>query len=57
VQNKLRRQCRDAQIRKDGCLLYFQQFNRRPIPFDVERSVYDLEKMNFSINNKEEVIK
>jgi alpha-glucuronidase len=43
VQSKLRRQCRDAQVWKDGCLLYFQQFSRRPIPFDVERPVYDLE--------------
>jgi alpha-glucuronidase len=43
VQSKLRRQCRDAQIWKDGCLLYFQQFSHRPIPFDLERPVYDLQ--------------
>jgi len=43
VQSKLRTQCRDAQIWKDGCLLYFQQFSRRPIPFDIERPVYDLD--------------
>jgi alpha-glucuronidase len=42
VQSKLRRQCRDAQVWKDGCLLYFQQFSRRPIPIDIERPVYDL---------------
>lgn len=42
VQSRLRRQCRDAQIWKDGCMLYFQQFSRRPIPYDVERPVYDL---------------
>lgn len=42
VQSKLRQQCRDAQVWKDGCLLYFQQFSKRPIPFDVERPVYDL---------------
>ncbi len=42
VQSKLRRQCRDAQVWKDGCLLYFQQFSKRPIPFDIERPVYDL---------------
>lgn len=42
VQSKLRQQCRDAQIWKDGCLLYFQQFSKRPIPFDIERPVYDL---------------
>jgi len=43
VQSKLRRQCRDAQIWKDGCLLYFQQFSHRPIPFELERPVYDLQ--------------
>jgi alpha-glucuronidase len=43
VQSKLRRQCRDAQIWKDACLLYFQQFSRRPIPYDIERPVNDLE--------------
>jgi len=51
VQSKLRRQCRDAQIWKDGCLLYFQQFSRRPIPLDIEHPVYDLndlKKMDFS---------
>jgi alpha-glucuronidase len=42
VQSKLRNQCRDAQIWKDACLLYFQQFSRRPIPYDIERPVYDL---------------
>jgi alpha-glucuronidase len=43
VQSRLRHQCRDAQVWKDGCLLYFQQFSRRPIPFDIERPVYDLD--------------
>jgi alpha-glucuronidase len=45
VQSKLRRQCRDAQIWKDACLLYFQQFSRRPIPFDIERPIYDLNEL------------
>ena len=50
VQSKLRRHCRDAQIWKDGCLLYFQQFSRRPIPFDIERPVYDLDDLeNFDM--------
>ena len=51
VQSKLRRQCRDAQIWKDGCLLYFQQFSRQPIPYDIERPIYnldELEKMDMS---------
>jgi alpha-glucuronidase len=43
VQSKLRRQVRDAQIWKDACLLYFQQFSRRPIPYDIERPLNDLE--------------
>ncbi|WP_206106030.1 alpha-glucuronidase [Olivibacter sp. XZL3] len=43
VQSKLRRQARDAQVWKDACLLYFQQFSRRPIPSELERPVYDLE--------------
>jgi len=51
VQSKLRRQCRDAQIWKDGCLLYFQQFSRQTIPYDIERPIYnldELEKMDMS---------
>jgi len=43
VQTRLQRQCRDAQFYKDGCLLYFQQFSKRPIPYDVERPVNTLE--------------
>ena len=43
VQSRLRKQCRDAQFYKDGCVLYFQQFSRRPIPLDVERPVHDLD--------------
>ncbi|MBN2213262.1 MAG: alpha-glucuronidase [Bacteroidales bacterium] len=50
VQSKLREQCRNAQIWKDACLLYFQQFSRKPVPYDMERPVNDLEdliKMDF----------
>ena len=43
IQSKLRRQSRDAQIWKDACLLYFQQFSQRPIPYAIERPVHDLE--------------
>ncbi len=42
VQSKLREQCRNAQIWKDSCLLYFQQFSRQPIPYDIERPINDL---------------
>jgi alpha-glucuronidase len=42
VQNKLKEQCINAQEWKDGCLLYFQQFSKMPIPYDIERPVNDL---------------
>ena len=45
VQSKLRTQSRDAQIWKDACLLYFQQFSRREIPFEMERPVHDLQSL------------
>lgn len=45
VQNKLRKQCRNAQLWKDACLLYFQQYSRRPIPYEIERPVYHLDDM------------
>lgn len=43
VQSRLKRQQRDAQIYKDGSLLYFQQFSKMPVPFELERPVYDLQ--------------
>ncbi len=43
VQKKLKRQVLDAQVYKDGCLLYFQTFSKRKIPLELERPVYDLE--------------
>ena len=43
VQSRLRKQSRDAQFYKDACVLYFQQFSRRPIPLDIERPVHDLD--------------
>jgi alpha-glucuronidase len=42
VQSKLRTQSINAQLWKDGCLLYFQQFSRKPIPYDLERPVNNL---------------
>jgi alpha-glucuronidase len=42
VQSKLRQQCLNAQVWKDGCLLYFQQFSRIPIPYNIERPVHEL---------------
>ncbi len=45
VQSKLRIQAQDAVWWKDACLLYFQTFSKRPIPYDIERPVHDLEDL------------
>lgn len=45
VQSKLRVQARDAVWWKDACLLYFQTFSKRPIPYDIERPVHDLDSL------------
>ncbi len=45
IQSKLRIQSRDAVWWKDACLLYFQQFSRKPIPYDIERPIHDLEDL------------
>lgn len=42
VQSKLRTQSINAQVWKDACVLYFQQFSKRPIPYDLERPVNNL---------------
>ena len=45
VQSKLRSQCTNAQVWKDACLLYFQQFSRKPFPYDIERPVHELDDL------------
>jgi len=45
VQRKLAAQCANAILWKDACLLYFQQFSRMPIPYDIDRPVHNLEDM------------
>jgi len=45
VQFKLKVQTRDAIWWKDACLLYFQTFSKRPIPFEMERPIHDLNEM------------
>jgi alpha-glucuronidase len=45
VQRKLRSQSSNAVLWKDACLLYFQQFSRMPIPFDIERPVNNLDEI------------
>ena len=55
VQYRLKVQSRDAVWWRDACLLYFQTFSKRPIPYELERPVYDLEEMKqiklLDINN------
>lgn len=45
VQRKLRSQSSNAVLWKDACLLYFQQFSRLSIPYDIERPVNNLDEM------------
>lgn len=45
VQSKLKSQSKNAQIWKDACLLYFQTFSKKPIPYDIERPVNDLDEL------------
>ncbi len=45
VQRKLRSQSTNAVLWKDACLLYFQQFSKMPIPYDLERPVNNLDEM------------
>ena len=42
VRQLLAIQYNEATWWRDACLLYFQQFSRRPIPYEIERPVYDL---------------
>lgn len=45
VQSKLKIQSKDAVWWKDACLLYFQTFSKKPIPYDTERPVHELEDL------------
>lgn len=45
VQSKLKIQARDAVWWKDACLLYFQTFSKMPIPYDLERPIYELDDL------------
>jgi alpha-glucuronidase len=45
VQRKLRSQSINAQVWKDACLLYFQQFSRKPVPYDIDRPVNNLDEL------------
>lgn len=45
VQSKLKIQSKDAVWWKDACLLYFQTFSKKPIPYDIERPAHELEDL------------
>ncbi|MBP6577618.1 MAG: alpha-glucuronidase [Chryseobacterium sp.] len=45
VQSRLKIQAKDAVWWKDACLLYFQQYSKMPIPYDIERPVHELEDL------------
>lgn len=45
VRDKLKIQTHDAQWWKDACLLYFQEINGLPFPTDMERPVYELDRL------------
>ncbi|MDR1623993.1 MAG: alpha-glucuronidase [Tannerellaceae bacterium] len=56
VQVRLCIQARDAVWWKDACLLYFQEFAGRPVPYDIERPIHSLEalkKVRLPISNYE----
>jgi alpha-glucuronidase len=48
VQRKLRIQCVNAILWKDACTLYFQQFSKMPIPYELERPVNNLNEMIYN---------
>jgi alpha-glucuronidase len=45
VQRKMRSQLTNAILWKDGILQYFQTFHHKPIPFDIERPVNNLDEI------------
>lgn len=45
VQSKLRSQSKNAQIWNDACLLYFQTFSKKVIPYDIDRPLNDLDEL------------
>ncbi len=45
IENRLIDQCANAQMWKDGCLQYFQQFSKKPIPENIEQPLYPLEEL------------
>lgn len=60
VQSKLKIQTRDAVWWKDACLLYFQEYSKLPIPYEIERPVHELERLKeyrLEIGNYENAVR
>ena len=45
IQHKLIEQSMNAQEWKDACTLYFQQFRKQPIPYELERPMFNLDEL------------
>jgi alpha-glucuronidase len=45
VENKLNEQYLNAQVWKDACLLYFQQYNQKPFPEEIDPPVHNLKDL------------
>ncbi len=45
VQHKLTEQSMNALEWKDACLLYFQQFSKLPIPYELERPMHTMDEL------------
>ena len=45
IQHKLTEQSMNAQEWKDACTLYFQQFSKQPIPYELERPMFNLDEL------------
>jgi alpha-glucuronidase len=45
VQHKLNLQAANAQLWKDACLLYFQQYSKMSFPADIEKPIYSLDEI------------
>lgn len=45
IQHKMKVQTREAIWWRDACILYFQTFSGKPIPYELERPIHDLDEL------------
>ncbi len=45
ILHKLTEQSMNAQEWKDACTLYFQQFSKQPIPYELERPMFNMDEL------------